>query len=145
MTPVGPGDDKTRDVRAEGDFLMGEIPGMFQSGGGIDATEARLLMMKAIPLAKQQQVSTQEGLEQLLAREGMPADDAYSNAGTTEAWVSTDFGDFASGVLSKVGVRGAGDDTDADNRGNDMGEAMYDKLSGGSPAPLSVLIKQSSP
>lgn len=73
------------------------------------------------------------------------AADAYMNASTVAAWVFTDFGDFMSGALSKIGVTGAGDDNEPDNRGNDMGERIYDRISAGSKAPLSELLQATAP
>lgn len=86
------------------------------------------------------------------------AADAYMNAGQFQAWVFTDFGDWASGRLSDLDsviksaggsgsdtLTGAGNDNEVDIRGNDMGERIYDRLSAGAATPLSQLLHDQAP
>lgn len=67
----------------------------------------------------------------------LDADMYNPTLGGFKSWLFTDFGDFASGVLSQVGITGAGNNNVVDQRGNNFGDQLvqdneaykYNKLS----------------
>jgi outer membrane protein OmpA-like peptidoglycan-associated protein len=69
--------------------------------------------------------------------------DAWVNNGASgrlRAWIFTDFGDWATGVLSALDVKDAGNDNPVDKRGNDFGEQLFGTLDDHPFEKLSALL-----
>lgn len=76
-----------------------------------------------------QEITGPDGKKLDIAHSMVALDAALNNEGTSgrlKAWLFTDFGDFASGLLSKIGVTGAGNNNEIDQRGNAFGEQLFE-------------------
>ena len=112
--------------------LSPELKSMIDGAGG-----ALKKKWQEIPGPDGQPVDIAHSLVALDAQENNPGVN-----GKVRAWVFTDFGDWATGVLSKLGATGAGDDNPTDQRGNDFGGQLMKSQRTAPAASLSALLSR---
>ena len=118
--------------------------------GGTDPTISKDLR----GILDRQKANLKEGWQEVVGPDGKKVDVAHSLValdadiqsgkgvrGRIRAWTFTHFGDWASGVLSKLGIGSYGNNNGVDKRGNDFGDQLLKTNRGGRFDKLSDLLR----